>query len=81
MYRDIHTLQPYIYGTLLAFYLNVFLSEGTTLATFADNTATMAVGGDVVNTAEKLQRAADQINNWTRQWLFNHFIIQLMHNI
>ena len=39
------------------------------MATFADVTAIMAVGGDVVDATEKLQRAADEINNWTRQWL------------
>ena len=43
--------------------------EGTTVATFADDTAIMAVGGDVVDATEKLQRAADEINNWNRQWL------------
>jgi len=43
--------------------------EGTTVATFADDTTIMAVGGDVVDATEKLQRAADEINNWNRQWL------------
>jgi hypothetical protein len=43
--------------------------EGTTVATFADETAIMAVRDDVDKTTEKLQRAADNINNWTRQWL------------
>jgi hypothetical protein len=42
---------------------------GTTVATFADDTAIMAVGGDVEEATTKLQRAADEINNWTRQWL------------
>jgi len=35
--------------------------------TVADVTAIMAVEGDVVDATEKLQRAADEINNWTRQ--------------
>ena len=40
----------------------------TTVATFADDTAIMAVGGEEEAT-DKLQRPADEINNWTRQWL------------
>jgi len=41
--------------------------EGTTVATFADDTAIMAVGDDVEEATEKLQRVADKINKWTRQ--------------
>ena len=40
----------------------------TAVATFADDTAIMAVGGEEEAT-DKLQRPADEINNWTRQWL------------
>ena len=29
----------------------------------------MAVGGDVAEATAKLQRASDEINNWSRQWL------------
>jgi hypothetical protein len=29
----------------------------------------MAVGDDDEEATEKLQRAADKLNNWTRQWL------------
>jgi len=43
--------------------------EGTTVATFADDTAIMAVRGEVEEATDKLQRVADEINNWTRQWL------------
>jgi len=43
--------------------------EGTNMATFADDTAIMDVGGDVEEATDKLQRAADEINKWTRQWL------------
>jgi hypothetical protein len=43
--------------------------EGTTVATFADDTAIMAVGDDVEDATDKLQLAADKINNWTKQWL------------
>ena len=39
------------------------------MATFADDTAIMAVGGDVEEATDKLQRAANVINKWTRQWL------------
>ena len=39
------------------------------MATYADDTAIMAVGGDVEEATDKLQRAADEINSWTRQWL------------
>ena len=41
---------------------------GTTVATFADDTAILAVGTDVEEATEKLQHAADSINNWTKQW-------------
>jgi hypothetical protein len=43
--------------------------EGTTVATFSDDTVIMAVGGDVEYATNKLQRAADEISNWTDQWL------------
>jgi hypothetical protein len=43
--------------------------EGTTAPTFADDTAIMAVGGDVEDATNKLQRTADEISNWTSQWL------------
>jgi len=33
------------------------------------NPAIMAVGGDVVYATEKLQTPADEITNWTQQWL------------
>jgi hypothetical protein len=39
------------------------------VATFADDTAIMAVAGDVEEATNKLQRAADEISNWTSQWL------------
>jgi hypothetical protein len=42
---------------------------GITVANFADDTAIMAVGADVGEATEKLQQAADTINNWTKQWL------------
>jgi carbamoylphosphate synthase large subunit len=39
------------------------------VATFADDTAVMAVGDSFEEATEKLQRAVDQVNNWTRKWL------------
>jgi hypothetical protein len=42
---------------------------GTRVATFADDTAIMAVGADEEEATGKLQQAADTINNWTKQWL------------
>jgi hypothetical protein len=43
--------------------------EGTSVATFADDIAIMAVGGYVEEATNKLQSAADEISNWTSQWL------------
>jgi len=40
--------------------------EGTTVATFADDPTIVAVEADVEEATEKVQRAADIINNWTR---------------
>jgi hypothetical protein len=38
------------------------------VATFADDTAILAVGADVEAATQKLE-AAESINNWTQQWL------------
>jgi uncharacterized membrane protein YkvA (DUF1232 family) len=43
--------------------------EGITVATFADDTAILAVGADVAKATEKLKHAADTITNWTEQLL------------
>ena len=40
-----------------------------TVATFADDTAIMAVGDGVEEATEKLQRAVDKVSNCTRKWL------------
>ena len=40
-----------------------------TVATFAEDTAIMAVGDSFQEATEKLQRAVDEVNNWTRKWL------------
>jgi len=39
------------------------------VATFADDTAVIAVGGSLEEATEKLQRAVDKITNWIRKWL------------
>jgi hypothetical protein len=59
-------LGPVLY---LIYTSDLLQPEGTTVATFAGDTAIMAVGGDVEDATEKLQRAADEIINWTRQRL------------
>jgi len=42
--------------------------EEATVATFADDTAIMAVGDSFEKAAEKL-REFDKVNDWTRKWL------------
>jgi predicted RNase H-like HicB family nuclease len=44
-------------------------TEGETVVNFADETGIMAVGDDVEDATERLQRAANEINDWTKQWL------------
>ena len=39
-----------------------------TIATFADDTAIMAVGNDIQETAKRLQTAINQISGWTKKW-------------
>jgi hypothetical protein len=58
-------LGPVLY---LIYTSDITQPAGTTVATFADDTAIMAVGADVEEATEKLQKAADTINNWTKQW-------------
>jgi hypothetical protein len=61
-------LCPVLY-LILVYTSDIPQPEGTTVATFANDTAIMAVGGDVQDATNKLQRAADEISNWTDQWL------------
>lgn len=42
--------------------------EHRTIATFADDTAVMAVGDTHEEAADKLQRSIDHISNWTKTW-------------
>lgn len=42
--------------------------ENVTVATFADDTALLAVGSNIDEATNKLQQANDQIYHWTRNW-------------
>lgn len=42
--------------------------ENNTIATFADDTAIMAVGSTHAEAAEKVQAAVNKIHDWTRKW-------------
>jgi len=58
-------LGPVLY---LIFTSDIPQPTGTTVATFADDTAILAVGADVEAATQKLKQAAGSINNWTQQW-------------
>jgi hypothetical protein len=59
-------LGPVLY---LIFTSDIPQPAGTTVATFADDTAILAVGANVEEATKKLQPAANSINNWTKKWL------------
>jgi hypothetical protein len=40
----------------------------TKIATFADNTAIMAVGENIEEATDKQQQAVNVVNSWTKQW-------------
>jgi hypothetical protein len=42
------------------------------MATFADDTAVMAVGETVDISTRKLQSADNKVDRWTRKWLIKH---------
>lgn len=42
--------------------------SGMTVATFADETAILAVGNSEEEATNKLQKAINKINNWTKKW-------------
>ena len=58
-------LGPILY---LLYTRDIPVSDEVTIATFADDTAIMAVGEDVQETTERLQSAINQINGWTKRW-------------
>ena len=57
-------------GWLLYLLHNIYLQqpEEATVATYADDTAIMALGDSVEKATEKLQTAVDKVNKWTRKW-------------
>ena len=42
--------------------------EGTTIATFADDTAILATGNNISEATTKLQKTTNSVNNWTKTW-------------
>jgi len=42
--------------------------ESSTVATFADDTAILAIGSSNEESTEKLQTALNQIQKWTKKW-------------
>jgi ABC-type oligopeptide transport system ATPase subunit len=63
--------QGNVLGSVLYLLRTSFLQqpEEATVATFADDTAIMALGDSVERDTEKLRRAGDKVNKWTRKWL------------
>lgn len=58
-------LGPILY---LLFTRDIPQTEGTIVATFADDTAILAVGKTINEATIKLQNALDNINEWTQTW-------------
>ena len=42
--------------------------ENITIATFADDTAILAVGKNIEESTEKVQQATEEVLNWTKDW-------------
>jgi hypothetical protein len=53
--------------------------EEVTVATFADDTAIMAVDDSIEEATEKLQQAVDKVNKWARKWLIKLNEAKLVH--
>lgn len=58
-------LEPILY---LIYTYDLPQDSDVMIATFADDTAILAVGEDEVDAKIKLQKAADQVNAWTKKW-------------
>lgn len=58
-------LGPILY---LLYTSDIPVLEHETIATFADDTAVIAVGKNHEDAAEKLQASIDKINTWTKAW-------------
>lgn len=43
-------------------------TEGTTLGTFADDTAVLAISDSIETATSKLQKALNSISDWTKKW-------------
>lgn len=65
-------LGPILY---LLYTYDIPQTTGTTVATYADDTAILAVGSSEVEAASKLQEAVNNISYWTNKWK-----IKLNHN-
>lgn len=57
-------LDPLLY----LLYTNNIPQEGITIATFADDTAILAIGSTVENSTFKLQSAVNRVSSWTKKW-------------
>jgi hypothetical protein len=58
-------LGPVLY---LLYIDDVPITSNSTMATFADGTAVMAVGETVENSTRKLQSAVNKVTIWTKKW-------------
>lgn len=58
-------LGPILY---LLYTRDIPLSEETIMGTFADDTAILAVGDNIVEATHKLQRTINTVNNWMKKW-------------
>ena len=62
--------QGRVFGPILylSYTCNIPVAENIKLATFADDTAVLAVGNTIEETTANLQNATDIIHAWTRKW-------------